>query len=139
MAELFLLNGVNIVRSDNNRVQGHMVMKDMMAPIALKDPYVQSLYPAGQAPDRLPGLMFFDGCKKAISDLKAIQQDDKNPNDCAKDPHEITHTVDGIRYFCVTRVISGEALPELQPEDDEDGDSYEHYMCGDRADARYLL
>ena len=27
MAELFLLNGVNIVRSDNNRVQGHMVMK----------------------------------------------------------------------------------------------------------------
>lgn len=141
MAELFLLNGVNIVRSDNNRVQGHMVMKDMMAPIALKDPYVQSLYTAGQAPDRLPGLMFFDGCKKAISDLKAIQQDDKNPNDCAKDPHEITHTVDGIRYFCVTRVISGEALPELQPEDDEDedGDSYEHYMCGGSADARYLL
>ena len=89
MAELFMQNGVSVVKSDNNRVQGHMLIKDMLAPIPLKDPFVKGLFPEGETPDKLPGLMFFDTVAQAFSDLKDIQADEKNPNDCAKTPHRI--------------------------------------------------
>ena len=139
MAEVFMLNGVNLVRADNNRVQGHMMMKDMMAPIPLRDPYVKSLY-KGKAPDKLPGFIIFNTCDKAISDIKSIQADDKNPNDCAKEPHDITHNVDAIRYFLVTRVVKAEALkPEEEEEEDPNArESYEEFMCG-TGESEYLL
>lgn len=142
MAELFMQNGVAIVKSDNNRVQGHMLIKDMLAPIPLTDPFVKGLFPEGTAPDKLPGLMFFDTIGQAFSDLKDIQADEKNPNDCAKSPHEITHTVDGIRYFCVSRVLAAEAIADrLQQEDDEDDTltDYESYMTGGEIPEGYLL
>ena len=142
MAELFMQNGVAIVKSDNNRVQGHMLIKDMLAPIPLTDPFVKGLFPEGEAPDKLPGLMFFDTIWQAFSDLKDIQADEKNPNDCAKTPHEITHTVDGIRYFCVSRVLAAEAIADrLQQEDDEDDTltDYESYMTGGEIPDGYLL
>ena len=142
MAELFMQNGVSVVKSDNNRVQGHMLIKDMLAPIPLKDPFVKGLFPEGEAPDKLPGLMFFDTVTEAFSDLKDIQADEKNPNDCAKTPHEITHTVDGIRYFCVSRVMAAEAAADRVQEEDEDDDSltdYESYMTGGEITAGYLL
>ena len=142
MAELFMQNGVAIVKSDNNRVQGHMLIKDMLAPIPLTDPFVKGLFPEGEAPDKLPGLMFFDTIGQAFSDLKDIQADEKNPNDCAKTPHEITHTVDGIRYFCVSRVLAAEAIADrMQQEDDEDDtlSDYESYMTGGEIPEGYLL
>ena len=142
MAELFMQNGVSVVKSDNNRVQGHMLIKDMLAPIPLKDPFVKGLFPEGEAPDKLPGLMFFDTVAQAFSDLKDIQADEKNPNDCAKTPHEITHTVDGIRYFCVSRVLAAEAIADRMMQDEEDEDTltdYESYMTGGEITAGYLL
>ena len=142
MGELLMQNGVAIVKSDNNRVQGHMLIKDMLAPIPLTDPFVKGLFPEGEAPAKLPGLMFFDTIGQAFSDLKDIQADEKNPNDCAKTPHEITHTVDGIRYFCVSRVLAAEAIADrLQQDDDEDDTltDYESYMTGGEIPAGYLL
>lgn len=94
MAEIFMLNQVGLVKADNNRVQGHMMMKEAMSLIPLRDPFVISMFRRedGTVPERLPGLMFFDVCKEAISDIQDIQADEKNPNDCAKDPHDVTHT-----------------------------------------------
>ena len=142
MAELFTLNDVPIVKADNNRIQGHMMMKDMMAPLPLKDPFVRGLFPEGKAPETLPGLMFFDSIEKAVSDIGAIQADDKNPNDCAKTPHEITHTVDGARYFCISRVVLTEAIKAAAEEDEFDDDNeqeYEAYMCGGVISTGYLV
>ena len=142
MAELFMQNGVSVVKSDNNRVQGHMLIKDMLAPIPLKDPFVKSLFPEGKAPEKLPGLMFFDTVAQAFSDLKDIQADEKNPNDCAKTPHEITHTVDGIRYFCVSRVLAAQAVTDKGAPDgdeDEDEESYDSFMTGGEISEGYLL
>ena len=142
MAELFLHWGVPLVKSDNSRVQGHMMIKDMLSPIPLTDPFVKGLFPPGKAPERLPGLMFFDNLNRVIADLRDIQADENNPNDCAKKPHEITHTVDGIRYFCVSRVLAAEAIADrLQQEDDEEDmlTDYESYMTGGEIPAGYLL
>lgn len=141
MAEIFNRSGMPVVRSDNSRVQGHMMIKEMLAPLPLKDPTVQKMFPKGKVPKYLPGLMFFDTCDKAISDMESIQSDDKNPNDCAKDPHDITHNVDAIRYFCITRVINAEPedkqiQPEIEFEDDSE--DYDDYMCGGQVTTAYL-
>lgn len=142
MAELFMLNGLPIVKSDNNRVQGHMMIKDMMAAIPLRDPYVKSLFPAGEAPDKLPGLMFFDDptLENVISNLEDIQTDEKNPNDCATQPHEITHRVDAVRYFCVSRILVAEAA-KAEPEDEDDNEvvDYDAAMCGGDINENYLM
>ena len=144
MAEIFMLNQVGLVKADNNRVQGHMMVKDAMAPILLRDPYVISMFRRedGTVPDKLPGLMFFDVCKGVIGDLQDIQADEKNPNDCAKDPHEVTHTVDGVRYYCVSRVLPAEAIQakeaDWEDEEDEENESYDDYMRGSGT-AGYLV
>ena len=134
-----MVSGVPLMRADNNRVQGHMLMMEMLAPIPLHDPNVKNLWPEGKAPETLPGLMFFDHLHKVISDIESIQSDEKNPNDCAKAPHEITHTVDACRYFCISRVqaaMAEKAAEEM--EEDEGVEDYETAMCGGEATAGYI-
>ena len=147
MAEIFLQNGVAIVKSDNNRVQGHMLMKDMMSPMPLNDKYVRNLFPKDNCPDTLPGLMFFDDLEKIIEDIESIQADEKNPNDCAKDPHDVTHTVDAVRYFAINRARKAkkaekkrkiDPLAFLTDSEDEDGDNYENFLCGGEITDDYM-
>ena len=146
MAEIFMQNGVGIIRSDNNRVQGHMIMKDMMTAMPLNDPYVKSLFPEGKCPEAMPAFMIFDDLEKVIEDIESIQADEKNPNDCAKDPHDVTHTVDACRYFLINRSRRAEKkkkrrrVPPLEFLDSEDtsGEDYEAYMCGGEINADYM-
>lgn len=122
MAELFMTNGVPLVKASNNRVQGWLQMKEF-----LKD-----------SPDGRPGLMFFRNCKGIIEDIQAIQADEKNPNDCAKEPHDITHSNDAIRYFCVSRSLPGEMEKVREEPDDEPEEDYENTMTGGAATAEYI-
>ena len=123
MAELFMTNGVPLVKASNNRVQGWLQMKEF-----LKD-----------SPDGKPGLMFFRNCKGIIEDIQAIQADEKNPNDCAKEPHDVTHSNDAIRYFCVSRSLPGEPEKAVADEPDDDpAEDYENTMTGGSATADYI-
>ena len=141
MAELFGLSGVGLARSNNNRVQGHMMMKDMLSPMPLSDPYVKEQLGGASAPKMLPGLLFFDVCRGVVGDMQDIQADEDNPNDCATEPHEITHTVDGVRYFAVMRSLRAQSQTDAQSwaEDEDEGMAdYDEYMCGGEADAGYI-
>jgi len=144
MAETFMVAGIGLVRADNNRVQGHMLMKESLAPIPLKDPFVKKLYQerSGTIPEKLPGFMIFSNCEKVIEDIRDIQADDNNPNDCSKDPHEITHTVDMCRYYIISRVSSAEAIKEEKEKDifeleDEPVDEM-YYMTGGEITESYM-
>lgn len=145
MAELFMRNQVGLVKADNNRVQGHMMMKDVMSPCLLRDPYVMAMFRRedGSVPDKLPGIMFFDVCKGVIGDLQDIQADEKNPDDCAKEPHEVTHTVDGVRYYAVSRVLPAESKGSVEVLDWDDEDEgtadYDTFMCGGEISQGYLI
>lgn len=135
MAETFNKNGLPIIKSENNRVQGHMLMKEALAPATVNDPFVKKHF----GKDKLPMLMFFNNCGSVLSDIRDIQADDKDPNDCAKQPHEITHSVDCCRYFIVSRIISTEA--EVIEEDiDEDLHEvgYEEFMTGGEIPDAYI-
>jgi len=125
MAESFLLCGVPIARSSNSRVQGHMLLKQMLADM----------------PDGRPGLLVFRNCRHLIGDMQAIQADDANPNDCAKEPHDVTHTVDALRYFAVSRVLPPEGGTEAPrgAAFGGDGDAdYGSFMTGGEAGAGYI-
>ena len=122
MAELFMTNGVPLVKASNNRVQGWLQVKEF-----LKD-----------SPDGKPGLVFFRNCMGIIEDIQAIQADEKNPNDCAKEPHDITHSNDAIRYFCVSRSLPGEMEKVREEPDDEPEEDYENTMTGGAATAGYI-
>ncbi len=115
MEEIFRSVGVPLTRADNNRVQGHMMIKDMLS-----------------AGERGPELLISGNCQRLISDLTAIQADETNPNDCAREPHEVTHTVDALRYYCVSRVAPAEAPGEAEEEYFEDpifgGEPEESYL-----------
>ena len=182
MAELYMQNGINITRSDNNRVQGHMVMKEMLAPIPVRDRFLfehyggeeaenikkvtENLSKEGKAavekgigeivveavrkvPDKLPAMMFFNNCREIIEDIQEIQHDEANPNDCAKEPHDITHSIDACRYFAINRKLPAEIIAESPTNKYNDWlasldggsaskEDYNSYMCGGEPSRAYI-
>ena len=121
MAEKFMECGIGIIRASNNRVQGHLMIKELLKPMA----------------DGKPGLLITKDCQRLIEDMKSIQADEKNPNDCAKQPHEITHTVDGLRYFAISRSMSPQRAV-VQDDDEDDYTPYDEFMTGGAVSAAYL-
>lgn len=125
MAEIFMENGVGIIKASNNRIQGWMALKELLKPMRTEK-------------DR-PGLLVTDECVGLLRNLPAIQHDEKNPSDCATEPHDITHICDAARYFAVTRVMGVQKMVAQEPEvlgDDET--DYDEAMTGGECDASYL-
>ena len=124
MAEIFAQNGVGLIRASNNRVQGWAVEKEMLKP--MKD-----------EKDR-PGLLVTEDCRRLIRNIALIQHDEKNPSDCATEPHSITHINDALRYFCITRTLGAELMAPREDDDDERGEDYDEAMTGGEASTGYL-
>ncbi len=111
MAELFAEHGVPLTKAVSDRVQGHMIMKDMLSP--RQDG---------------PELCIFRSCREFYSDVTSIQADEENPSDCAKMPHEVTHSVDALRYYCMSRRRISEEPVEFYDYDDEQELNYDEFM-----------
>ncbi|UOO38251.1 phage terminase large subunit [Oscillospiraceae bacterium CM] len=120
MAELFFSNGVPIIRADSSRVQGHMQIKEMLM----------------DRTDGRPGLLIFDTCRGLIEDIQAILADEANPNDCARQPHDITHSVDALRYFCVSRYLTPEM--KIDTRLGQETAEYSMFMTGGELRSGYL-
>jgi len=140
--ETFAENRVFGVFADNDRVKGHLIMKMMLQPKPLNDNFSKSLFK--QPPEELPMFMIFNTCKNTIDSIKNIQQDEDEPNDCAKDPHDVTHAVDSCRYFLVMRTLATKPKEEPKPyehmEDwkDDEEESEEAYWYGGEITGEYL-
>ncbi len=120
MAQIFQENDLPLVKANSSRVQGWMALKELLKPMA----------------DGGPGLVVFAGCRGLIHDLSAIQHDEKNPSDCAVQPHDLTHRPDALRYFAQMRTLQ----PEL-PAEEEDlprKTGYEAYLTGGEVTESYL-
>jgi phage terminase large subunit len=124
MAELFMLNGLPIIKANNNRVQGWLQVKEFLKPMG----------------DGKPALVIFDTCNGLIESLREIQADETNPNDCAKEPHKITHISDALRYYCISRTMPTLAPTEEYARDEFDDyeEDYEDAMTGGDATASYI-
>lgn len=91
-AEIFCENGVLLTKASNDRVAGWLNLKEWL-----------KVY--GENEEKTSRLKFFRNCLNIIRCLPAIRFDEKNPNDCAVTPHELTHSCDAMRYFASSRPI----------------------------------
>lgn len=87
-ADIFAENGQYLTKADNNRVTGWLAVHEWLK--VYKDEQ-------GQLNSKLK---IFSNCVNLIRTLPALQHDEKNPNDVAVEPHELTHIPDALRYFC---------------------------------------
>jgi len=98
-AEIFAECGIDLIAAVNNRVQGWMDLKEWLRPVRNEQGGVT------------PRLRIFENCRNLIRTLPAVQVDKVNPNDVAREPHELTHAPDALRYFVAGRPAN-EPLPE---------------------------
>lgn len=104
-ADIFTENGMPLIKSNNDRMTGWANVREWLA---LK-------------PDGTSRMHIFSTCRNLIRCLPQLTVDAKNINDVSKEPHEITHGPDALRYLCVMRPI----VAELPVEPDEDYVSYD--------------
>ena len=104
-AEIFRENGVYLSKSSNNRVIGWYSVQEHLKIIEKKDEQTGEVF-------RTSKLRIFDTCHNLIRTLPVIQRDEKNPNDVAKEPHELTHAPDAIRGFCIERTKATKIMTE---------------------------
>ncbi|HPR90052.1 MAG TPA: hypothetical protein PLD93_01320, partial [Synergistaceae bacterium] len=97
-AEIFAESGLYLARATNNRVQGWYNLKEWLHPAI------------GEQGQRTCALKIFKNCVNLIRCLPLLQFDEKDPNDTKREPHEITHAPDAIRYF-----VAGRPMPAQKP------------------------
>lgn len=84
IAEQFARAGVPLVMIKNGRVAGWINVKEWIKPV-------------GES--KTPRLRIFANCTELIRCLPLLQYSEKDPNDCATEPHDITHVTDALRYM----------------------------------------
>lgn len=104
-ADIFAANGVLLVRTGNDRVDGWLAVKEWLHPFRDEQGILTSR------------LQIFDVCRNLIRTLPAVQFDPKNANDVARQPHELTHAPDALRGFCIWWAQSAQR-PVIAEDDD---------------------
>lgn len=92
-AEIFQQNGIYLNKTDNSRVQGWLDLKEWLKPYEDE----QGIMTAN--------LQITSNCTNLIRCLSEISASEKNPNDVATEPHELTHAPDAIRGFVRGRPV----------------------------------
>lgn len=95
-ADIYKENGVVLTKTSNDRVQGWYNVKEWLKPYKSKDEQTGEEI-------TIASLRIFKNCLNLIRTLPQLQHDEKNPNDVATEPHELTHINDALRGFCITR------------------------------------
>lgn len=93
--ETFAKNGVPLDKSNNARVPGWLQIHERLKLIDDVD-----------GTSKTARLKIFSNCKNLIRCISTIKADEKDCNDVATQPHELTHIVDALRYFCVMHTLA---------------------------------
>ena len=109
---LFQENGINFTECKNNRVDGWLAVKEWLKVYEERD------LETG-LPKKTARLKIFRNCTDLIRTLASIKADEKDPNDCATDPHELTHAPDALRYWCIMWTTPAKQLEEKKTAHDK--------------------
>ena len=99
VADIFAEYGIDLIKADNRRVQGWYDLKEWLKPT--QDEFGQTT----------ANLVIFNNCTNLIRCLPLLLHDQRNPNDVAPEPHEITHAPDAVRYFVAGRPVPNQLAP----------------------------
>lgn len=121
-AEIFSECGLPMRRTSNDRVQGWLDLKEWLLPRETREEQTGT-------PVIRPHMRFLrDAAPYLWRCLLTIQKDPRRPNDCANDPHELTHGPDALRAFAAGRPWAAEEElprdPLAPPEYDEQVDEF---------------
>ena len=106
VADYFLDEGILLNIAPNRRIPGLLAIKEYLAP---------NLNIFGE---HKPRLRIFEGCVNLIRCLTSIQTSPNDPEDISSTPHELTHAIDALRYFCAYQ-LGIDDLPEAKSDDDD--------------------
>lgn len=119
-AEIFGENGLDIIKASNDRVSGWMCVKEGLKPIERRNEQTGESKTASR-------LQIFSTCRDLIRNIPLLQHDAKNVNDCATEPHDITHNTDALRYYCVSYFSQ---TPELAKPEESKLERYKNKILG---------
>lgn len=102
-AELFYEGGIDLTKVSNNREAGWLNVKEWLKVKKIRHEQTGELIEESD-------LKIFSNCLNLIKYLPQLQHDEKNPNDCATEPHEPTHITDALRYFCVNHIAPSKEI-----------------------------
>lgn len=94
VADIFYENDLSLTKTSVDRVDGWFATKEWLKIYESRD-----IETGEKIKDSK--LKIFKNCYNLIKNLPQVLIDEKNPNDVATEPHELTHIVDALRYFCV--------------------------------------
>jgi phage terminase large subunit-like protein len=98
-AMIFYENGITLTKTSNDREQGWLQVKEWLKPYETKDEQTGE-------PKKTANLTINENAAPSLwRCLTNIQKDEKNPNDVATNPHDLTHLPDSLRAFCVSRMM----------------------------------
>lgn len=97
-ALMFYENGLELTKSNNDRHAGWLAIKELLKVTTAADGTKHTK------------LQIFRTCTNLIRTLQLILIDEKDVEDCAKEPHELTHAPDALRYFAIYWVYPTESV-----------------------------
>ena len=95
IAELFSDSGVYLTKIATERTEGWLCLKEWLRPFSDGDGNIRAK------------LRVFSGCVNLIRCLPLLLCDKNKAGDVSTQPHAITHIPDALRYFAVSRPVSG--------------------------------
>lgn len=118
-------HGIRLTKSSNNRETGWLYLKELLR------------CRTGGSGEALPRLRIFANCRHLIRCLQTILVDEKNPCDAAREPHELTHAPDALRYFAVWWYKAPEQAPKAFARPLRE-DMWEDYLAASEEEKRRL-
>lgn len=97
MFEVFVENGLDIIRASNDRHSGWEQVKEHLKVYDTKDAITGEEIKKSK-------LVIFSTCRDLIRNIPLLQYSKNDPNDASTEPHDITHNTDALRYYCVSRM-----------------------------------
>lgn len=121
-AELFFEGGIDLTKASNDRKAGWLNVKEWLKIKKVKNEQTGEAYEDSD-------IKIFSNCINLVRCLPQLQHDEKDPNDVATEPHEITHITDALRYFCVNHIAPAKVIKkdEFVMNFDFEKPSYEGY------------
>lgn len=117
-AQVFYTNGIDLIKVSNNREAGWDAVRELM---------------------RQGRLKIFSTCSNLIRTLSQICVDEKRPGDCKKEPHELTHAPDALRYYAIWYRERARKPEEKKKRVEWTEDIYEDYIAADEGMRRYII
>ena len=128
-ANIFSENGIQLVKTSNDLLNGCLSMKEWLKP---------QVNPVTEETGKSKLTILEGSAPNLYKCLQKIQKDKKKPNIYAKDPHDLTHDVDSLRCFCVYWTTKAEAKSREQKKKIWTEDMIEDYLNANDDGKAYL-